>query len=106
MITIGLTLTDKNIATELGLLASSFVTSKQFDGMPRTETHKIGQTRIELFESRDAFLAGDAALKTLNFSHREILQIPIDTEISETTVHQALKNVLESKGFTVTEETI
>jgi len=106
MITIGLKLTEA-VATNLGNKTNTMIRVKDVPGSSRAENgDKILNMSFDVYESRAKFDAGDDPLTTAGFSQAETITIAAATEVSTTSIHQALKPIMEARGFTVTEETV
>ena len=103
MATIGLKIAEMT-ATELGNKANTMWKVRVAEGVGNDGTDKQINVIFDVYESRAKYDAGENPLATAGVDHRRSLSLPIATESSETTLHQALKVVLEAEGKTVTEE--
>lgn len=102
--TIGLKLTEA-VATNLGNKSNTMIRVKDVPGSSRADNgDKVLSLSFNVYESRVKFDAGDDPLVTAGFSQAETITIDSATEVSTTSIHQALKPVMEARGFTVTEE--
>lgn len=104
MATIGLKIAEPT-ATSLGNKSNTMYKVRVAEGMGNDGTDKQISVIFDVYESRVKYDAGDAPLQTAGVDHRRTVSLPIATEISETSLHQALKTVLEAEGLTITEET-
>jgi len=104
MATIGLTHAE-GLATEKGLSTSTMLKIKSVEGVGNDGTDKNLNVIFDVYENRTQYDAGDAPLATAGVDHRRTVSMPVANEVSETSLHQALKTVLEGEGKTITEET-
>ena len=104
MATIGLTIAEA-VPTNLGNATNTMFKIKSVEGAGNDGTNKFLDIIFDVYESRAKYDAGDSPLQTAGVNHRRQVSLPIATEVSETTLHQALKTILEGEGLTVTEET-
>lgn len=103
---VGLKLTGKTVPTNIGNVSGSMIRVKDVPGSSRgVDGDKVLNMSFDVYESRAKYDAGDDPLITAGFSQAEEITIAADTEVSTTSIHQALTPVMEARGFTVTEET-
>lgn len=104
---IGLTLTGKTVPTNIGSVSGAMIRVKNVPGSSRnSEGDKTLDMSFDVYESRAKFEAGEDPLSTAGFSQAETVTIDVATEVSTTSIHQALKPIMEAHGFTVTEEIV
>ena len=106
MATKGLTINSPGVPTELGKKTNTYVTVVEVDAQGKDDAgDNVIAVLYRLYESAAKYDAGDRPLLTAGFSHRATYSIAAATEISQTSIHQGLKAVLEGEGWTVTEVT-
>ena len=102
MATIGLSIAEMT-ATNLGNKSNTLWKIRSAEGVGNDGTDKSINIIFDVYESRAKYDAGDNPLMTFE-NQRRTLTLPVATETSKTSLHQALKAVLEAEGKTVTEE--
>lgn len=103
--TIGLKISEP-IATNLGNKSNTMIRLKNIFGNGKDgDGNPLISVSFDLYENRIKYDAGDAPLITAGFPQTRSLVGNSGIELSETTLHQALKSKLETEGLTITEET-
>lgn len=101
--TIGLKIAE-SVATSIGGKTNTMWSIFSAEGIGNDGTNKQIQVIFKVYESRAKYDAGDQPLGVF-INQRYNLELPIATESSQTTLHEALKVILEAEGYTVTDET-
>ncbi len=105
MVTIGL-IVNEGVITEKGLLKNLFIRFYFIKDIKSSNEFNNLNVAFNLYESRENFFIGNSPLKALNINKCRNIKIPISAKISETSIHKALKTVLESENLTITEVTL
>jgi len=97
---IGLQIED-NVATSLGYIANSFIQVQNVNNLKAVEDGNSIRVSFPLYKSYAKYADGDSPLVTAGWSQVRNVIVPEGTEVSMTSVHEALKALLEEEGLTV-----
>ena len=105
MATIGLKIESPGVPTDLGSLLNTFIQVVTVEAEGDDEDgDQVVSVLFDVYESRAKYDEGDRKLITAGFSQRRRYAVDAAIELSQTSIHQALKVVLEAEGYSVSEE--